>query len=119
LTEQVLDPSLPIAVTSLPARAYAYGRLGDSTNARRLFDEMRRLADRGHDWGAGGWAFAHLAIGDQAEALASLRRGVERASRHEPDPGYFTLMNIKMNITNDPVLEQPEFVDARDRLRGD
>jgi TolB-like protein/Flp pilus assembly protein TadD len=119
LTEQVLDPSLPIAITSLPGRAYAYGRIGDSANARRLVDEMRAQADQGHDFGAGGWAFANLAIGDEAEALTWLRRGIEKASRHEPDAGYFMLMNIKMNFTNDPVLEQPEFVDARNGLRGD
>jgi serine/threonine-protein kinase len=118
-TEQALDPRLPIAITSLPARAYAYGRIGDRANAQRLFDEMTGRVDEGVDFGAGGWAFANLGVGDEEEALAWIRRGVERAARHEIDAGHLTLMNIKMNITDDPVLKQQEFVDLRNRLRGD
>ena len=117
-TEQVLDPRLPIAITSLPARAYAYGRIGDRASAQRLFDEMTRRVDEAVDFGTGGWAFANLGVGDEAEALAWIRRGVERAARHEIDAGHLMLMNIKTNITNDPVLEQQEFVEARNRLRG-
>jgi adenylate cyclase len=44
LTEQVLDQSQSIAVSSLPARAYAFARIGGSENARSLFREIDRLA---------------------------------------------------------------------------
>lgn len=43
----------------------------------------------------------------------------DKASRHEPDPGYFNAMNLKMNITNSPVLKKPEFVAVLDRIHGD
>ena len=62
---------------------------------------------------------AHLAIGDTDRALQSLEQGAEKAQRHEPDPGFFALMNLRMNFAADPVLERPEFVEVRNRLRGD
>ena len=67
---------------------------------------------------AGGWALTHLAVGNLDEALEWLERGAEKASRQEPDAGYYSLMNLRMNYTNDSVLERPEFVDVRNRLRG-
>lgn len=44
------------------------------------------------------------------QALKRLEVGAQRAARHEPDAGFFNLMTLKMNATNDPVLRQPEFV---------
>jgi tetratricopeptide (TPR) repeat protein len=117
LTEQLLGENRVMIV--LVGLVYGYGRVGDLDNARRVFDEITAIADRGEDIGAGGWASAHLAVGHLDEALEWLQRGVEKATRHEPDTGYYSLMNIRMNATNDPVLERPEFVDVRDRLRGD
>jgi hypothetical protein len=43
----------------------------------------------------------------------------EKVANHEPDAGFFNLMNLKLNITRDPVLEQPEFVEVLSRIRGD
>jgi hypothetical protein len=84
-----------------------------------LFDEISTTAGQGgQDIGAGGWALAHLAVGNLDEALGWLERGAEKASRHELDPGYWSLMNIRMNYSNDPILKRPEFVDVRNRLRG-
>jgi adenylate cyclase len=97
---------------------YAYGRLGNKDNARRLYDELRSTA-AGQDIGAGGWALAHMAIGDYDEALRWLRVAADKAARHEIDAGMFSLMNLKQNFTADPVLEQPEFVEVRARLKGD
>jgi TolB-like protein/Flp pilus assembly protein TadD len=99
--------------------AYGYGRIGDAENARRVFEEIVAATDQGQDIGVGGWALAHLAVGDTDEALAWLERGADKARRHEPDPGFFALMNLRMNFTADLVLERPEFVDVRNRLRGD
>lgn len=106
------------ALISLFDIAYGYGRIGDSANARRLFDEISAAAENGQDIGAGGWALAHLAVGNVDEALEWLERGAEKASRQEPDVGFYSLMNLKMNYTNDPLLEEPEFVDVRNRLSG-
>lgn len=106
-------------VISLLDIAYGYGRIGDTDDARRLFDEISAAAHGGADIGTGGRALMHLAIRDTEQALDWLERAAEKASRNEPDAGYFTLMNIKMNYAGDPILERPEFVDVRNRLRGD
>jgi TolB-like protein len=117
LTQQIMGPNR--AIIFLVDLAYGYGRIGDTESARRLFDEITALAQQGQDIGTGGWALANLAVGNTDEALEWLEQGAEKASRHEADAGYYSLMNIKMNYTADPVLERPEFVDVRNRLRGD
>jgi tetratricopeptide (TPR) repeat protein len=98
--------------------AYGYGRIGDAENARRIFEEIE-AATAEEDIGAGGWAVANLAVGNTTEALEWLEKGAAKAQRHEGDPGFFALMNLRMNFAADPVLERPEFVEARKRLRGD
>jgi tetratricopeptide (TPR) repeat protein len=107
------------AIISLLDIAYGFGRIGDRDNARRLSDEIMAAANGGQDIGVGGWALANLAVGNEGEALDWLEQGADKASRHEPDAGFYSLMNIKMNYTADPVLERAEFVDVRSRLRGD
>jgi tetratricopeptide (TPR) repeat protein len=115
LTEQLLVDRQIIYLTDL---AYSYGRLGDAENARRLYDEIETIAAE-QEIGAGGWALASLAIGDHDEALKWLNIGADKASRHEIDAGMFSLMNLRLNFTADPVLELPDFVDVRNRLSGD
>ena len=53
------------------------------------------------------------------EALEWLEVAVENARNHEPEPSFYVLMDLKKNVANDPVLEQPAFVDVRNRIRGD
>ena len=62
---------------------------------------------------------AHLAIGDRAGALRWLEEAADKIARHEPDEGFFQIVNLKLNVTNDPVLREPEFVEALERLRPD
>ena len=80
--------------------------------------EIQMLAQK-QDIGAGGWASAHLGIGDPQKALEQLRLGARHARRHVLDSGSYTLTNIRMNPTRDPVLEQPEFAAVRAALTGD
>jgi TolB-like protein len=98
-----------------PEVAYTYARLGRPEDARRVFDDIQELLDV-QELGAGGRAMAYLAIGDQAEALRWLSVGAEKVRAHEIDEGFFNLMNLRMNYLDDPVLEQPEFVAAREAL---
>jgi hypothetical protein len=98
--------------------SYSYGRIGRRADAERLFAEIEAIA-ADQDIGAGGWAMAYLAIGDQAKALEQLKLGAERARNKVLDPGFFQLMNLRMNVTNDAVLEQPEFVAVLAELTGD
>jgi TolB-like protein len=116
LTEQLLGDNRTIAF--LPELAYAYSRIGRSDDARRLFEETRALGERG-DIGAGSWALAYLAIGDEDEALRYLEALAEKARNHEPDQGYINVMNLKMNFLADPRLEEPRFAEVLSRIRGD
>ncbi len=52
-----------------------------------------------------------LAVGDQAGALARLRADVENEER-----ASLPLMRVKANIWQYPILDQPEFVELRNRL---
>jgi hypothetical protein len=62
---------------------------------------------------------AYLAVGDEARALEWLEIAAEKAANHEPDEDATVLVALKTNVTNDPVLRQPEFVDVMSRIRGD
>ena len=115
LTERLLPEREVIYLLDL---AYCYGRMGDRKNAQRLYDEIKAMAAR-QEIGVGGWAIASMAVGDYDEGLRWLNMGAEKAQRHEIDAGMFSLMNLKLNFTADPILEQPKFVDVRNRLRGD
>jgi TolB-like protein len=106
-------------VVYLPEWAYAYGRAGRPADAKRLFDRLKMAADNGTTPGAGGWAMAYLAIGDERQALDWLEKAAKKAANHEPDEGLYNLMNLKLNVTNDPVLKKPEFVDVLSRIKGD
>jgi len=107
------------SVAFLVPWAYAYSRAGRRDDAMRLFDEIEHAASEGAAPGAGGWALAHLAIGDRIGALKSLETVARKAADHEPDEGFVSLFALKMNVTNDPVLRQAEFVDVLNRIRGD
>jgi hypothetical protein len=59
-----------------------------------------------------------LALGDRARAIEQLEAAIAKIENHEIDEGYFNLMNVRMNVTADPVLEEPPFVELRKKLRG-
>ena len=58
-------------------------------------------------------AVGYLALGDPDEALSLFR---EAAANVLPFPGAELTIQIKRNIYNDPILDQPEFVEVRNRL---
>jgi len=99
--------------------AYAYSRAGRAAEAERFLKVMEEAASAGMPSGAGAWAMAYLATGDQARALAWIEIAAERAANHEVDEESNVLVALTTNVTNDPVLRQPEFVAALARVRGD
>jgi adenylate cyclase len=103
----------------LPMWAYAYGRLGEAADARRIFAEMQQREVAGERFGAGGWALAQLAIGEQARALEQLELAAEKAAAHELDEGFFSLMALRANVTNDDVLRQRDFAAVLARITGE
>jgi tetratricopeptide (TPR) repeat protein len=116
LTERLLGDNR--AIIYLLDMLYSYSRVGRSADVERLFAEIEAIAQN-QDIGAGGWAYAYLGIGDEEKALEQLRIGAQRARDKVLDPGFFQLMNLRMNVIDDPVLEQPEFVAVRAELTGD
>jgi tetratricopeptide (TPR) repeat protein len=103
----------------IPMWAYAYGRLGQTDDSRRLVGEMQQREAAGARFGAGGWAMASLAVGDEARALEWLETAAAKAAAHELDEGFFNLMALRANVTNDPILQRREFVDVLGRIKGE
>lgn len=95
--------------------AEAYKQIGLQDRAMELFTEFS-------DWaidqpvGEGTWAMAYIAINDYETALVRLNRAIEKISKGEADEGFWFLVHIYKNIYSDPVLEQPEFLEARRKL---
>jgi TolB-like protein/DNA-binding winged helix-turn-helix (wHTH) protein/Tfp pilus assembly protein PilF len=115
LTERLYAGSPPIIL--LPTLAYAHGLLGRSGDASRLFAEFaRRSTER--SVGTGSWVTAYLAIRDRESALEWLNHAVEGARNNEIDASFLNLMNIKLNVFDDPILEEPAFVELRNELAG-
>ena len=103
----------------LPMWAYCYGRLGRAEDAQRIVAAMEQREAAGTRFGAGGWAMASLAVGDEARALEWLETAADKAANHELDEGFFNLMALRANVTNDETLRQPQFVAVLGKIKGD
>ena len=114
--QEVLGDNAPVVF--LPEMAYAYSRLGRRDEAQRLFARIE-VAAKERDIGTGGWALAYLAIGDEKRALEQLEAAAVKVRNHEPDLGYLSLMNLKMNFLADPLVTTPRFAEVLARIRGD
>jgi hypothetical protein len=62
---------------------------------------------------------ASLAVGDETRALEWLETAAGKAAAHELDEGFFNLMALRANVTNDDVLRQRRFADVLERIKGD
>jgi TolB-like protein/DNA-binding winged helix-turn-helix (wHTH) protein/tetratricopeptide (TPR) repeat protein len=117
IAEQMAGDNLMFAF--LPEWTYIYGRAGRQRDAERLFKRIDPAVKRGAQPGAGDWAMAHLGLGDHAQALRWLEEAASRAKAHEPEESNLILMNLKMNVTDDPLLKQPAFAEVLGRIKGD
>lgn len=68
------------------------------------------------------WAAVHLARGEADLAYERLEAAISsaeatRANAADVDPGYFNLITLLENVTRDPILEEPRFVELRQRLQ--
>jgi TolB-like protein/Flp pilus assembly protein TadD len=111
-----LGDNLPVVF--MIEMAYAYSRLGRGDDAKSLFARIEERA-KTQDIGTGGWSLAYLAVGDEARALQQLELTAEKARNHESDAGYLSVMNLRMNFLNDPLVTTPRFADVLARIRGD
>ena len=99
--------------------AYAYGLARATDDARRTFAEMQQRESAGTRFGTGGWAMANLAIGDRRRAADWLEQAAAKTAAHELDEGFFNLMALRANVTNDELLRGREFVDLLGPITGD
>ncbi|MGD8810633.1 MAG: hypothetical protein PVG24_13575, partial [Gammaproteobacteria bacterium] len=67
------------------------------------------------------WAAVHLARGDADLAYERLEAAIARAEAirdeaSDVDPGYFNLITLLENVLRNPILEEPRFVELRQRF---
>lgn len=93
-----------------PQIAYAYSQAGRPEEAERLFAELEMLAANGESISNTGWTLAYLAIGDNGRALERFQALVE------DQVGEFGFGELKANQYSNPILEEPRFLELRDRL---
>lgn len=105
-------------IVFLPDLAYCYSRIGHHDDAKRILQELETLG-RTMDLGAGTWATAYLAMGDEKRALEQLELVAQKARNHETDQGFLNVMSLRMNHLDDPTLKKPEFVEVFSRIKGD
>ena len=91
--------------------------LGEAKEAQKIFRELEARSGIDHISPVE-WALGYLAIGDQEQALDWL---VQASESHYPENWTDVEFDIATNAFADPVLDQPEFAEARSRLgfRGD
>jgi tetratricopeptide (TPR) repeat protein len=92
--------------------AMGYGQLGYRNDAARLLTRVQSVASETYV-GPGSWAMLYIGVGDYSQALDALNTAIENPSlltHFHP----FTI--IMQNAYLDPILEQPEWMEARSRL---
>jgi len=109
--------SEPVAMTATmpqwPAHtAYTYARLNMDQDAARLLARFDELATEQRIPAAAD-ILAHLARGEEEKAFQRLD---EAAAEKAPYEAFNLLMSIVANTFNDPVLDKPEFTEARHKL---
>ena len=98
-----------IANTTTMARvAYAYSRLGHQKDAIRVYKLLETTVATGKTIKPHAKALSYLAIGEIDKAYDLLFKN--------PTDGLNPLKEIKDNLLNNPVLEEPRFVELRDRI---
>lgn len=94
--------------------AWGYGRLEQPEEARRVFARIQSIAAEQYV-DPTRMAKAYLGIGDYDEALRLLRMAADNPELIKDHVGKRI---VAKNEWHDPILEQPEFIEVRERLLG-
>jgi DNA-binding winged helix-turn-helix (wHTH) protein/tetratricopeptide (TPR) repeat protein len=94
--------------------AYAYSRIGRLDDASRVLGELEAMGSSGQRVGPAQFGFANLAAGNLEESLAWFNTAAE--TRDTPSGGNWITAVMKQNTFSDPLLDQPEWVQVRNRL---
>jgi len=92
-----------------------YRQIGMPGEAERIYRRFEQL-DAESEFSDATWAAIHLARDETDLAYARLEAAIASTETSDVDPGYFNLMNLIENPMGDPVLEEPRFVELRQRL---
>jgi TolB-like protein len=97
-----------------------YRELGMPLEAERVYRRFEQL-DAEILFGDATWAAVHLARGDADLAYERLEAAIARAEAirdeaSDVDPGYFNLITLLENVLRNPILEEPRFVELRQRF---
>ena len=90
--------------------AHAYALAGSPDDAMRLFGELEANAEETYIEPVA-WAFAYLATRDREQAL----RWIEMAGTSWTN-NSLNIFYLKNNVFEDPLLEEADFVEARQQL---
>lgn len=102
----------------LAQMAGSYARIGRAEDAQRLFERIE-VIDREDPQSDALWAVAYLAIGDYDEAYARLTNAIETqvpARLFSYGEARIPFTNLKSNVWGLPALEEPRFVELRERI---
>ena len=100
-----------LSALRLAQSAFAYGRIGREDDAARLFGVLEDFAsDKPVPEAV--WAMAYCAIADYDEAHRRLVGIVDAP----PVGDQFALTQLKANAFGDPVLDEPRWLELRDRI---
>jgi hypothetical protein len=94
--------------------AYGYSQIGLHDDALRLLDTLEAFGSSGKRIGPAQSALTYLAAGDYEKSLEWFNTTIE--TRDTPTGGVFITVLVIQNVYSDPVLEQLEFVEVRNRL---
>ena len=96
-------------INTLAALAYLYGRLGQADEAQRVIQELSEAAESRHIEPLR-WADVYIGIGDYDTAFNIVSENIDRRA------AYGSTW-IEKNVFDDPALEEPRWVELRNRMR--
>jgi TolB-like protein/Tfp pilus assembly protein PilF len=94
--------------------AYLYSRLGLLEEARRSYEELSELAREAYVAPLQ-WAIADMGVGDYDAAYSVIAENLEIVLRNTGAAGHAA---IRDNFLDDPVLEEPRWVELRNQMNA-
>ena len=111
LLEQIAALDSPNSTAWL---AYGYGLVGQRDDARRVFEALEAVAASIDYVDPVLWAMAYMGVGEYDEALNRLKLAIENPASVRRTT---YALNIMKNLWSDPILEEPEWVEIRNKMR--
>ena len=105
---------LPPITGNLSVLIGGYALAGEMDDALRIMEQFEAFTKE-NPVGDGTWVLVYAALGEREKAMEHLERAIEN-----PEPGndWLPLLIVKTNSRRIPMLDEPEFVEARNRLQS-